>query len=212
VADRDYRPNDPIVARAADALRALPAVDRDAIARTIAAAGRARVGDAGPNEDDLVTVPPPRVWSALAIAVAAAVIIVIAGAGTVLWRQTRRPTEATIARVRRPSSTTASNDPVIPASAPADLAESAPILTQFVYDGPARHVSLVGDFNGWDEHATPLEREPGSALWSATVPLQRGRHVYAFIVDSTWTTDRRAPVARDPDFGVEGSVVIVGRP
>jgi 1,4-alpha-glucan branching enzyme len=86
------------------------------------------------------------------------------------------------------------------------------VPTQFVFDGHARHVTLVGDFNNWDEHATPLEREPGSSLWSVTVPIQRGRHIYAFLVDSVWTMDKRAPVASDPDFGVTGSVVLVGRP
>jgi len=90
--------------------------------------------------------------------------------------------------------------------------DAVPVPTQFVYDGPARRVVLVGDFNNWDEQATPLEREPGSALWSVTVPIQRGRHIYAFLVDSVWTVDKRAPVARDPDFGVTGSVILVGRP
>jgi hypothetical protein len=44
------------------------------------------------------------------------------------------------------------------------------------------------------------------------VPIQRGRHIYAFLVDSVWTVDKRAPVASDPDFGVTGSVILVGRP
>jgi hypothetical protein len=195
-----------------DALRSLPALDRQAIARTVAAAGRARAGDAEPNEDDLVEPPAPRTWSTWALAAAAAAIIVIAGATTTLWRQTHAAVQPAISTTGRSGAAATAGPPVIPAVASADLAESAPIPTQFVYDGPAHHVSVVGDFNGWDEHATPLQPEAGSALWSATVPLQRGRHVYAFIVDSTWTTDRRAPVARDPDFGVEGSVVIVGRP
>jgi 1,4-alpha-glucan branching enzyme len=90
--------------------------------------------------------------------------------------------------------------------------DTAPIPTQFVFDGRARAVTLVGDFNNWDARATPLEREPGSTLWSVTVPIARGRHVYAFLVDSVWTIDKRAPVARDADFGVRGSVVLVGRP
>jgi 1,4-alpha-glucan branching enzyme len=76
----------------------------------------------------------------------------------------------------------------------------------------AKRVMLVGDFNSWDERALPLEREHGSSLWSVTVPLLPGRHVYAFLVDSVWTTDPRAPKTQDPDFGVTGSVVIVGKP
>ena len=197
-----------MVGRAVDALRALPAVDREAIARTVAAAGRLRADDTGPNEDDLVVLQPARRrWSGRLVALGAAAGVVLAtaiGVGAV-----RRGEPRIGATLESPAHAAA---PIVPAAATPDLYETAPIPTQFVYDGAAHHVSLVGDFNGWDERATPLVREPGSALWSVTLPLQRGRHVYAFMVDSTWTTDRRAPVSRDPDFGVEGSVIIVGRP
>lgn len=210
--DRDFRPSDPILGRAVDSLRALPSVDRDAIARTVAAAGRLRAGDMEPNEDDLVPAAPERGRSVRTLVVAsAAAIIVAAGIGVVVGRQSRP--SGTLVVNRAPSSPlTPVAAPVVATAASSDALDAAPVPTQFVYDGPARHVALVGDFNGWDEQATPLAREPGSALWSVTVPLQRGRHVYAFIVDSTWTPDRRAPVSRDPDFGVEGSVIIVGRP
>jgi hypothetical protein len=211
VADRDYRPDDPVVSRAVDSLRAFPPVEAEALARTVATAARLRAKDAAPNEDDLAIVGPPRRPSRRLMSLgAAAAVLLAAGIGSLLLSGRasggRRPTVATVAS--SPSAST----PAVPAAAAADLYETAPIPTQFVYDGAAQHVALVGDFNGWDERATPLVREPGSSLWSATVPLQRGRHVYAFIVDSTWTTDRRAPVSRDPDFGVEGSVIIVGRP
>lgn len=217
MADREFRPDDPIVARAVEALRALPAVDQDAMTRTVAAAARLRAEDTAPNEDDLGALPVARRWTAPARGIAvAASMVVAAGIGLVAWHMARSP-EAPAPVATRPASSVPSAAritaaPVIPASVSSDAVDSAPIPTQFVYDGPAHHVEVVGDFNGWDEHATPLEREPGSSLWSVTVPLQRGRHVYAFIVDSTWTTDRRAPASRDPDFGVEGSVIIVGRP
>lgn len=211
MADRDFRPSDPIVSRVVDALRELPGVDREAIARTVAAAGRLRSDDLEPNEDDLVTPAPPRRWNAGMVAIgAAAVMLLAAGISLVAVRRGHPPATALHAVEHRSSAPNVT--PIVAAAAAADLSESAPIPTQFVYDGPAHRVTLVGDFNGWDEHATPLVREPGSALWSVTLPLQRGRHVYAFIVDSTWTPDRRAPVSRDPDFGVEGSVIIVGRP
>jgi cytochrome c5 len=208
VTDRDIRPTDPLLDRAVDALRVLPAVDRDAIARTVVAAARLRAEDAEPNENDLVTDSAERPLRSRTLAIASAAAVVIAAAiGIVVARQSR-PTPR-LAATGMPSAAAA---PVIAAARSSDVYDAAPIPTQFVYDGTARQVALVGDFNGWDERATPLVREPGSALWSVTVPLQRGRHVYAFIVDSTWTTDRRAPVSRDPDFGVEGSVIIVGRP
>ena len=210
--DRDFRPSDPILGRAVDSLRALPEVDRDAIERTVAAAARLRASDTEPNEDDLVPLVSPRRSHARSIVVATAASVVIAVAVGIVVGRASRPNVAT-ASVQPPATPPAAKAvPAMPAAASPEEVDATPIPTQFVYDGPAHHVALVGDFNGWDERSTPLLREPGSALWSVTVPLQRGRHVYAFIVDSTWTTDRRAPVSHDPDFGVEGSVIIVGRP
>jgi 1,4-alpha-glucan branching enzyme len=73
----------------------------------------------------------------------------------------------------------------------------------------ARSVSLVGDFNEWQGGALPLTRLE-SGLWTATVPLAPGRHVYAFLIDGTlMVADPRAPKAGDADYGREGSVVMV---
>lgn len=201
-----------MLGRAVDSLRALPAVDRDAIARTVSAAARLRAADLEPDEDDLAPYVPVRRRGMRTLSlVAAAVVVLAAGIGIVVGRGWRSPMSSKVVGAPRISAAPKAST-IVPAAASVGDLDAAPVATQFVYDGPAHHVALVGDFNGWDEHATPLVREPRSALWSVTIPLQRGRHVYAFIVDSTWTTDRRAPVSRDPDFGVEGSVIIVGRP
>jgi hypothetical protein len=86
--------------------------------------------------------------------------------------------------------------------------------TQFVLNAPrASSVSLVGDFNGWDAAATPLTRDPSSGIWTTTVRLPAGRHVYAYMINGTvLTLDPRAPTAQDPDFGTPSSVVLVGAP
>ena len=191
----------PIVERALETLRDLPATDNEAVVRIVAAAARTRAQDTAPNDDDLLpfTAPPRRaLWP---FAVAAAAVVIALGAGLVA----RQAQSGKVAMTPAADSTA-----YVAVGAPAP--DAVPVPTQFVYDGPARRVVLVGDFNNWDEQATPLEREPGSALWSVTVPIQRGRHIYAFLVDSVWTVDKRAPVASDPDFGVTGSVILVGRP
>jgi len=200
VADR-HEPG-PIVERALESLRDLPPTDSEAVARIVAAAARTRAQDASPNEDDLLPLglAAPRARRLWPLGAAAVAIIALGAA--IVARQVRSNGVATT-----PAADSTSFIPVIVASL-----DAVPVPTQFVYDGPARRVVLVGDFNNWDEQATPLEREPGSALWSVTVPIQRGRHIYAFLVDSVWTVDKRAPVARDPDFGVTGSVILVGRP
>ena len=91
-----------------------------------------------------------------------------------------------------------------------------PIPQQFVFrSASARRVSVVGDFNGWSAARAPMTRGVGGDLWSVTIPIAPGRHMYRFMVDdSTFTLDPDARVARarDPDLGVEVSVVIVGRP
>ena len=94
--------------------------------------------------------------------------------------------------------------------ASATLSETAPVLTQFVLDdAKAQRVSLVGDFNDWAGGSTPLTRLE-SGVWTVSVPLAPGRHVYAFLVDDTLlVTDPRAPKSGDSDYGREGSVVMV---
>lgn len=208
MAERRSEPG-PIVERAIEALRELPPTRGDTLSRIVAAAARTRAQDAAPDADDLLPeseAPPAR--SARRVSIAAAAAILLLAAGTVaLQRALHRPPEAARASIASPPPVVSA----VPASRDRD-SENAPIPTQFVFDGRARRVTLVGDFNNWDARATPLEREPGSTLWSVTLPIQRGRHVYAFLVDSVWTIDKRAPVARDPDFGVMGSVILVGRP
>jgi hypothetical protein len=85
---------------------------------------------------------------------------------------------------------------------------------QVVLRAPAaRRVSVVGDFNSWDTDADAMSRDPETGLWSRTLALRPGRHVYAFIVDdSVWMRDPRSPAAEDKDFGRPGSVLLVAQP
>jgi hypothetical protein len=205
VADRRDEPG-PLVQRAIESLREMPPVREGTVARIVDAAARSRLQDALPNEDDLLPVDAPRPNRPLSAAIGIAAALLIVGVVTVaLVRTTRQG--ATVG-----NDSTASSPELTLVNASPNMADAVGVPTQFVFDGQAHRVSLVGDFNNWDERAAPLVREPGSTLWSVTVPIVRGRHVYAFIVDSVWTVDKRAPVARDPDFGVTGSVILVGRP
>jgi hypothetical protein len=75
----------------------------------------------------------------------------------------------------------------------------------------AKDVALVGDFNGWDEHATPMLRRNGNGTWTAQVALPPGRYVYAFVVDGgRWLVDPLAPQVPDAGFGPANAVVIDG--
>jgi Glycogen recognition site of AMP-activated protein kinase len=211
VADRRQDPG-PIVERALESLRQLPAADGHAVERIVAAAARTRGQDTSPNDDDLLP-PLVEVPSRHRFRIMTATIGALAAAltGVAVWRVVHERRSGVPAPVTAAAADSLQSI-IRPAVAPAANADAAPVLTQFVFDGAAKRVVLVGDFNNWDEHATPLVREPGSTLWSVTVPVARGRHIYAFLVDSVWTVDKRSPVARDPDFGVTGSVILVGRP
>lgn len=81
---------------------------------------------------------------------------------------------------------------------------------QFMLVAPeARRVALVGEFNDWDPGATPMARAPGGA-WHVALPLPRGRHVYAFVVDGNdWVADPQAPLAPERWFGSRNSVMLV---
>ena len=108
-------------------------------------------------------------------------------------------------------------------SDPGTATPGAPVLARQVsHGGPssvefvlvassASTVSLVGSFNDWNAAATPLRPTTTPGVWSVTVPLTPGRHVYAFVVDgSEWIADPTAPQAPDDDFGSPNSVIVIG--
>jgi len=108
---------------------------------------------------------------------------------------------------------------VLPASpravahTPARTAPGSPIV-QFGFVAPhASSVALVGDFNDWDPKATPLRAASTGGVWSVEVPIQPGRHLYAFVVDGTvWRPDPAAPKATGEDFGEPNSALTVADP
>jgi predicted carbohydrate-binding protein with CBM48 len=84
-------------------------------------------------------------------------------------------------------------------------------IVRFVHVAPgASRVAVVGDFNGWDPDATPMQRD-GHSAWTASVPVPAGRHVYAFMVDGDhWMPDPASPLAPEDGFGTRNSVIVVG--
>jgi len=51
-----------------------------------------------------------------------------------------------------------------------------------VWAPSARAVSVVGDFNGWDPSAHPMEARASSGIWEAEVPGAAPGHVYKYAV------------------------------
>ena len=125
-------------------------------------------------------------------AIAAALIVAVAGV-LVGRAVTQKPNAA-----RTVASTTARADTVR--------------IVRFVLLAPsASSVSLVGDFNNWQRGATPLRSAGAAGMWAVSLPLPRGLHQYAFIVDGTrWTPDPATSTTVTDDFGTTTSVIAVG--
>lgn len=84
-------------------------------------------------------------------------------------------------------------------------------LVRLLFDDPgARHVAVVGDFNGWDASTTMLERDAGTHRWSATLALRDGAHRYAFVVDGVRTIPLSVKAHRADD-GLVYSLLHVAR-
>ena len=88
------------------------------------------------------------------------------------------------------------------------------IQTHFILvNESARQVYLVGDFNDWSKNRTPLTRTANQSAWTVSVPLNAGKHEYAFIVDDEngehWVADPLSTKVED-EFGTESSIVRVG--
>jgi hypothetical protein len=196
---------DPIIDRAIRELSALPQVNPAATARILAAVNAKESGDTASIAPDERARRTARRYSLGALGGLAAAAA-IAGFAIGLEWTTRQPSAPAVAEApRAPATTPATVQSVA-------LSDEAPRVVPFVLRAPnAARVSLVGDFNGWDVTKNPLAQEAAPGVWSVTVSLTPGRHTYAFVVnDSVWTLDPRAARAADPDFGREGSVIVVG--
>lgn len=195
---------DPIVRRAVEELRKTPRTDHAAISRVVAAAAAARVTAA----DDATMIDFARArrirrWTLAGVAAAAAF------AGFALNNLRRPNTESIVATTLAVAEPSSGQLQTV-----ANSSDVQPIAKQFVFNSRIAHrVSLVGDFNKWSPEAARMTRAADGDLWSITVPIMPGRHMYAFMVDdSIFVLDPREATARDGDLGVEASVTIVGRP
>jgi len=197
--------HDEMIDRIAGVLRPLPQVDDSARARVLVAvaAERERAREAAARGSS-VRRGGRTAWIIGGAGVAAAALI-----GALLLRTTPAPVVANApsSALSQPAARPAAYD----GAAEADVARQP---VQLVFRAPtASSVRVVGDFNAWDKDQAPMTRDAESGLWSVTLSLRPGRHVYAFVVDdSVWMRDPRATAAPDADFGRPGSVLLVGRP
>lgn len=207
----DRKQEGDVLSQAMDQLRALPPANAAHIARIVETAVAARAADVhgGPVER-MPGAPRERALTAVRLVGLAAA----AGlAGFLLGDQLReRPQDG--GAIEGAPSTMVAAAPGTTTAIPVAGGDPAlvPVIEQFVLEHPdAREVALIGDFNGWGVDSTIALTRTEDGRWTALVPLVPGRHTFAFLVnDSVVVLDPTRPRAKDPDFGVERSVVIVG--
>ena len=81
----------------------------------------------------------------------------------------------------------------------------------------AKSVFLAGDFNGWSDYATPVQRSP-DGFWTVVIALPPGRYEFKFVVDGHWCNgaggdapyDGRDNCLANP-FGSMNRVIDVGQ-
>lgn len=90
------------------------------------------------------------------------------------------------------------------------VAHEGKVEVEFVLpDAPDGPLSVVGDFNGWDPHVTPML--PGAEGYEATVTVDAGRR-YAFRylgVDGTWFNDDTVGTYEPGPYGADNCVIDV---
>lgn len=72
----------------------------------------------------------------------------------------------------------------------------------------AAYVSVLGDFNGWNEDANPMKKNK-NGTWACEIKLEPGDYQFKYRVDrSRWMDDDSAPRTAN-QFGSENSVARV---
>ncbi|MCU0634682.1 MAG: isoamylase early set domain-containing protein [Gemmatimonadaceae bacterium] len=196
---RDEVVNDPVLRPFVETAQSLPERHPALVARILAA----------------TATPVRRPWwqrwpaPVLALATMAALVVVV---------QRRGAPAAPPAVATTGGEAPARGAPPTPRAVPARVASDgtelpATVAVHLTHEAPgATTVHVVGDFNGWDATAAPMQQLPDGA-WVIDLDLAPGRHVYAFLIDGTrWAVDPRAPRAPDDDFGQGGSVLMVRAP
>jgi hypothetical protein len=97
-----------------------------------------------------------------------------------------------------------------PAVAPATAVAMEPqLFVQFRLEAPdASDVRIAGSFTGWKPSHQLHQAAPGH--WTVTLPLPRGVHDYAFLVNGTeWVADPFAQQVKDGFGGVNSRIALL---
>lgn len=78
-------------------------------------------------------------------------------------------------------------------------------------DAAQESVSVVGDFNEWDQHKHPMKLDKKKAYWRKAVVLQPGReYQFRYFIDGhRWHNDEAADHYVANPFGAENGVLVL---
>jgi hypothetical protein len=139
-----------------------------------------------------------RIMTGLSAAAAAAAVVLL-----VVWGRVPAGREAGGGDAARQSPALAEAT----APEPVDAQPSPGMLEFRIAAGAARSVTLIGDFNGWDEKGFDLSDDDGDGIWTLQIEASPGRYKYRFLVDGeTWIPDPHADAQVDDGFGGTDSV------
>ena len=83
---------------------------------------------------------------------------------------------------------------------------SKPKKVNFVLEAPhASHVSLAGEFNGWNTTTHPMMKDK-SGVWKISLNLLPGAYQYRFFVDGGWQGDPESKECVPNPFGSHNCV------
>ncbi len=74
----------------------------------------------------------------------------------------------------------------------------------------AEAVSLMGDFNQWNQKVHPMKQE-GDGTWKKIIMVQPGRYEYRFLVDGEWWNDPANDQTSSNSFGTVNNVLEVSK-
>jgi len=78
------------------------------------------------------------------------------------------------------------------------------------YRPGAKEVKVVGTFNKWSAHATPMRPMPGG-WWTLDAMLEPGEHRFRYVADGHWYTDFAANGVERNKYGWNSILIVPER-
>lgn len=69
----------------------------------------------------------------------------------------------------------------------------------------AKNIFISGDFNGWSKQGFPMKKEGN--YWTIDLHLQKGKHLYKYIVDDKWIIDPNNKLWEENEYGTGNSIL-----